>query len=463
MKDRLTWILFLLCLTLLTACQKIPQQLTSLPQDQFIQAYFNHRENSSTYTEPYRQIERLGDNLEAVIIDEITTAKYTIDLAVQELNLPLVAQALVKKHRSGVKVKVILDNNYSRALSELNQREINQLNQRDRLKYDQFFQLVDLNHDGRLSSSEIAQRDALLILRQAGIPMIDDTADGSKGSGLMHHKFMVVDGKTVITGSANFTLSGIHGDLSNLETRGNINHLLRIDNTQIANLFTEEFNYMWGNSPDGGINSKFGLAKPWRSPVSINWENTEVILQFSPTSTSKNWDLSSNGLIGKVINTANHSIDLALFVFSEQEIADILQQKQQQGVKIRGVFDPGFAFRYYSEVLDLLGVGLYHRCQAETNNNPWVKPLNTIGIANVSVGDKLHHKFTLVDTQTVISGSQNWSQAANNNNDEIVIIINNFTVAQHFEQEFEHLYQSAFLGLPSRIVSKMKQQKEKCN
>ncbi|MBE9046255.1 DUF1669 domain-containing protein [Pleurocapsales cyanobacterium LEGE 10410] len=454
---RYTWIL-LVCF-FITACSN-SQQLTELPQDPFIRAYFNHRENPAhAYKDPYRSIERSGDNLEEVIINEIVAAKSTIDLAVQELNLPLIAQALVKSQRSGVKVRVILDNNYSRSWSELNQREIKQLRQRDRQKYQQFVQLVDLDRDGNLSPTEFAQRDALIILRQAGIPTIDDTADGSKGSGLMHHKFMVVDNQTVVTGSANFTISGIHGDINNLATRGNVNHLLKINNTALANLFTEEFNYMWG---DGGIDSKFGLSKPWRSPKTITWENTEISLQFSPTSSSKDWYSSTNGLIGKAIDRAADSIELALFVFSEQEIVDILQQKHQQGVKISGVFDAGFAYRYYSEVLDMLGVSLYRNCRAETDNNPWGQPLNTVGIAKLPPGDKLHHKFTLIDNQTVISGSQNWSEAANHSNDETLIIINNLTVAQHFEQEFQRLYSSAVLGISSKVEQQLRLQ-QSCN
>lgn len=456
---RLTWIW--LCLIVITACQK-SDRLSDLSQDEFIQAYFNHRDSQQTYTDPYRQVERGGDNLEAVIIEEIATAKSTIDLAVQELNLPLVAQALVESYRSGVEVRVILDNNYSRPLSSLSQQEVRQLTQRDRLKYNEFLELADLDNNNRLSTSEISQRDALIILRDAGIPLIDDTADGSKGSGLMHHKFMVVDGKTVITGSANFTLSGIHGDFQNLDTRGNVNHLLRINNQRVANLFTEEFNYMWGDGEAGEMNSQFGLAKPRRSPVSITWDNTKVTVQFSPTSNTQDWDLSTNGTIAKVINNSHNSIDLALFVFSEQLIANKLQQKQQQGVEISGVFDSGFAFRYYSEVLDLLGVVAYYRCQAEANNNPWTKPVDKVGVANITTGDKLHHKFALIDKQTVISGSHNWSQAANNLNDETLIVIDNLTLAQHFDREFQRLSQSAFWGLPSRIESKIQQQQQDC-
>ena len=456
---RLLW-LWLLSLILITACSQNSPKLNSLPQDRFIQVYFNHRSDNS-YLEPYRNIERSGDNLESIIVESIAQANSTIDLAVQELNLPLVATALAKSHRSGVKVRVILDNNYSRSLSELKPAEIAKLNQRDRQKYRQLFELVDLDRDNRLSPQEIAQRDAIAILTQAGIPLIDDTADGSKGSGLMHHKFMVVDGKTIVTGSANFTLSGVHGDLNNSATRGNINHLLAIENARIADLFTEEFNYMWGDGPNGENDSKFGLNKPWRKPQTIAWSGTEVMLQFAPTSNS-NWHSSTNGSISQMLDNATKSIDLALFVFSEQNIANTLQQKQAEGIEVRGVFDSSFAYRYYSEVLDMLGVTLYLRCQPEADNNPWTKPIDTVGVPAIAVGDKLHHKFAVIDDRLIISGSQNWSQAANRNNDETLLAIDNPTVARHFVREFDRLYSSLVRRLPSRIEDKLERQQQ-CN
>ncbi len=464
MISRYLAIILLPCLIWLTACQTKSSQFTNLEQDRFIQVYFNQRQtDKKTYIDPYRQIERQGDNLEAIIIEAIESATSTIDLAVQEFKLPKIALALAEKQRSGVRVRVILDNNYSRPLSDLSRSEISKLKSRDRFSYEEFFQLVDRDGNGKLSNTEIEQGDAVVILKNAGIPLIDDTADGTKGSGLMHHKFIVIDNQTIVTGSANFTLSGIHGDFANPETKGNANHLIKIDNRQLANLFTEEFNYMWGDGVDGEDDSQFGLSKPYRSPQTISWDNTQVTVQFSPTSTTQDWQLTTNGLIGQAIADASSSINLALFVFSEQELANILEVKQQQNVPIKGVFDPEFAFRYYSEALDMLGVSLKNRCTIETNNHPWQKPIKDIGIPQLSTGDKLHHKFASVDRHITITGSQNWSPTANYVNDETVLIIDNPTVNSHFEQEFMRLYQSASLGLPQSVIKKIELEQQKCS
>ena len=450
----LPWLLF--------ACAKTPPELINLQQDPQIQVYFNHKQTKDTnYSDPYRQINRYGDNLEAVIIEAIDSAQFSIDVAVQELKLPKIAQALAKKYRQGVKVRVILDNIYSRPLSELTSSEIRRLNQRNRLRYQEFFTLVDTNQDGSLSQAEINQRDALIILRNARIPLIDDTADGSKGSGLMHHKFVIIDRQKVVTGSANFTLSGIHGDFADLETRGNVNNLLVIDNQQLADIFTEEFNYMWGDGFGGNQDSKFGLAKPARSPKQVSFGNTKITVQFSPTSPTKEWHNTTNGIIEETLTNARSSIDLALFVFSEQKLADILQRKQQEGVAIRALFEPGFAFRYYSEALDLSGVALLYQCKYEENNNPWQTAIETIGVPSLPRGDKLHHKFALIDDRTVITGSHNWSAAANYDNDETLLIIHNPVVAAHFQQEFVQLYQQADLGLPQHLLAKLKRESTK--
>lgn len=226
---------FLLALGLI-ACQAEqpePTRPAPLPQDKQIQVYTNH-EPASSYTEPYRKYTRDGDNLEQIIIEAISTAQSMVDVAVQELRLPGVAQALVERHRAGVKVRVILENTYSRPFSQFMSEEVTALPQRDRDRYNEARQLIDLSGDNQLGPDEINQRDALVILDNANIPRIDDTADGSAGSNLMHHKFLLVDGRTVIVTSANLTTSDVHGDFKSPSSRGNANNLLKIESPELA-------------------------------------------------------------------------------------------------------------------------------------------------------------------------------------------------------------------------------------
>lgn len=447
---------------ILTACQKLqPRSLpqNSLPQDPNVQVYFNHTQ-SSEYTEPYRHKTRAGDDLEKQIIDAIASAKFSVDVAVQELRLPKIAQSLVERHKAGVKVRVILENTYSRPWSAFTPAEVNKLPQRERQRYNEFIQLVDQNKDGKIDSYEINQSDTLIILRKAKVPMIDDTADGSLGSSLMHHKFVIVDRRNLIVTSANFTTSDIHGDFTNSQSTGNANNLLKIDSPQLAALFTEEFNLMWGDGEGKLLDSKFGVKKSYRPPKRVKAGNNTITLQFSPTSPTQPWNQSSNGLIGKTLNSSNKSVDLALFVFSEQRLANILEKDNQKGVQIRALIDPQFAYRPYSEALDMMGVSLSNGCKDEVDNHAWRQPLKTVGIPQLSKGDLLHHKFGIIDQKTVITGSHNWSGAANGANDETLIVINNPIVAAHYQQEYERLYQNAQLGVPASIQKKIQSQKQ---
>ncbi len=432
-----------------------------LPQDPLIQVYFNH-EPSTEYTEPYRQQRRDGDDLEAQIVEVIASAKSTVDLAVQELRLPKIAQALAERRQAGVKVRVILENTYNRPLSAVTAAQMDKLPQRERDRYEELRKLADSNGDGQLSAEEINQGDALVILRNARIPAIDDTAGGAAGSGLMHHKFVIVDHRHLIVTSANFTTSDIHGDFRYPDSRGNANNLLEIDSAELANLFTQEFNIMWGDGPGGKLDSKFGNKKPFRPAQLVTVGNTTVTVQFSPTSKTQPWDQSGNGLIGKMLRTSVKSVDLALFVFSEQQLANILETDRQQGVQIRALIDPDFAYRSYSEALDMMGVALSNKCKYETDNHPWQNPITTVGIPLLPKGDLLHHKFGVVDGQTVITGSHNWSVAANITNDETLLVIESSTVAAHFQREFERVYKNAQLGITPSLQQKIAAQQKQC-
>ncbi|MGD1700593.1 DUF655 domain-containing protein [Dapis sp. BLCC M229] len=449
----------------LTACLNQPQQLvppvSPLPQDPLIKSYFNQSQ-ASRYTEPLRQQTRLGENLEEIIVNTIADATSSVDVAVQELRLPAIAQALAERYQAGVKVRVIIENTYNRPWRSFSPSEVAQMSERERNRYNEFIQMADINMDGDISQDEINRRDALIILSNAGVPLIDDTADGSKGSGLMHHKFLVVDGQTIIVTSANFTTSGIHGDFSEPLSRGNANNLLKIESFELAELFTEEFNILWGDGPGGKPDSKFGVKKPFRSVKQVLVGDTKVAVKFSPISNSQSWQKSVNGLINQTLEKAQTSINLSLFVFSSQPLVNTLENKSLQGVLIQGLIDPSFAYRYYSEGLDMMGIALANKCKYETDNRTWQKPISTVGVPNLPPGDRLHHKFGIIDNSIVITGSHNWTEAANQNNDETLLVIENSTVAAHFDREFQRLYQTATMGIPSWLMKKVEIQKQEC-
>ncbi|MGK7933525.1 MAG: DUF655 domain-containing protein [Microcystaceae cyanobacterium] len=454
----------LICFSIIACQDKTNLTNKSLPQNEAIQVYFNHKNDKGlNYQEPYREIERSGDNLEQIYIDGINSAKVSIDLAIQELRLPNIAKALVTQLQNGIKVRVIIENTYNNTGIDKQKINSNQLTQREKQAYEAYRKFVDQNQDGEISQQELSERDALFILKTANIPLIDDTEDNTKGTGLMHHKFMVIDNQIVITGSANLTLSGTYGDYSNPQTRGNANNVLTLKSTELAQLFTEEFNYMWGDGVSGNPDSWFGIHKPERLAKTVMINNIPVTVKFSPDSSSTPWELTTNGVISQLLNKAQTSIDLALFVFSDQKLVDTLYKAVQRGVKIRALIDPQFAFRFYSEGLDMLGIALPDQCRYEVNNDPWQVPIKTVGIPNLPKGDKLHHKVAIIDQKIVITGSHNWSPSANFNNDETLLIIEDDSIAQHYQQEFEQLYKTATLGIPDYLPRKIKQKTENCS
>lgn len=438
--------------------QERPQPL---PQAARLQVYTNHNP-ANHYTEPYRRQDRDGDNLEQIIIDGIASAQRSVDVAVQELRLPGVATALVERQHAGVKVRVILENTYARPLSQVTPHDLSQLPTRERDRYEEFRRLVDANQDHQLSPEEIAAGDALVMLDRAHIPRLDDTADGSAGSSLMHHKFVVIDGQTLIVTSANFTPSDVHGDFGHPSSQGNANNLVKIQSAELAALFTAEFALMWGDGPGGKPDSRFGRQKPARAVRSVQVGDIPLEVHFSPSSSSVAWNASSNGVIAKTLQTATRSVNMALFVFSDQHLANALIPLQRQGVEIQAVIEPGFAYRSYSEALDLLGIALAEDCHVEPNNQPWQPSISSVGVPRLPPGDLLHNKFGVVDGQTVIMGSHNWTEAANTGNDETLLVIHSPIVAAHYQQEFDRLYRTAIVGIPPAIRKKAAAQLKQC-
>ncbi|MCT4641154.1 MAG: phospholipase D-like domain-containing protein [Bacteriovoracaceae bacterium] len=430
-----------------------------------IEAFFNHSERHS-YKDPYRNIRRSGQNLEKVVTDFIGSAKKSVYIAVQEIRLPLIAQQIIKKHQEGLDVRVIIENDYNNHYYTYSDHATSIINGDvyDRTRHIELKALIDINKDGKVTKAEMKKRDAIYMLQQAGVKMKDDTADGSFGSGLMHHKFVIVDGKKVIVSSANFTMSGIHGDMLVEESRGNANSLIRASSPQLSSYFEEEFMQMWGGKSGSRV-PRFGVGKMYRGFMRTSISKTPVYAQFSPTQREYGFERSVNGTIAKVLRSASSSVHMALFVFSDQNLSNALlaNSKENKSLKVEALVEPKFATRSYSEVLDLWGLEMFNEsCKIEYKNRPWKRAVKLAGVPALPKGDMLHHKFAVVDQKIVIIGSQNWSEAANHENDENILIIEDEHIASQYIEEFERLNRRSNLGPSKHLLDKIDRLNDQC-
>ena len=77
-------------------------------------------------------------------------------------------------------------------------------------------------------------------------------------------------------------------------------------------------------------------------------------------------------------------------------------------------------------------------------------------------GDKLHHKFAVIDNRTVITGSFNWSPSAAHQNDETLLALDSPALAAHFTREMNDLWRGAALGITPRLQRKIDRQRQLC-
>ncbi|MCD6353370.1 MAG: DUF1669 domain-containing protein [Proteobacteria bacterium] len=143
-----------------------------------------------------------GGNIQSLIIEKIDSAQKKIDVAMFAFTSKKLAWALIRANNRGVKTRVILDGGFIE--NEYSQHGV---------LYDRGVE-VKIDRDHRPVS---------------GV---------GKSYGKMHNKFAVIDGKTVITGSYNWTASA--------EERNEENILIFSCSYHTAKSYEKEFNKIWG-------------------------------------------------------------------------------------------------------------------------------------------------------------------------------------------------------------------------
>lgn len=299
------------------------------------------------YFTPVEAQDAAADRLDDVLASAILNAGRSVDLAAYDIGLQPIADALVMAAARGTRVRVVTE-------------------------------------------TDNMDRDTVQQLLAAGISVVDD-----QSYGLMHHKFVVIDGATVFTGSWNLTFSG---------TERNNNNALRIDATRLAENYTAEFEEMFTRRLFGAQS----VADTPNPHLRIN--DVDVENYFSP-------DDGVAEQILQELRAAQQSIYFMAFSFTREDFSQVLKEKAAAGVAVRGVYET--------------------QQIASGSDQSW-NLLSAAGLDVLQDGNryKLHHKVFIVDGATVITGSYNFSRSAEERNDENVLIIHDPDLAFRYLQEF---------------------------
>jgi phosphatidylserine/phosphatidylglycerophosphate/cardiolipin synthase-like enzyme len=125
-------------------------------------------------------------------------------------------------------------------------------------------------------------------------------------------------------------------------------------------------------------------------------------------------------LLTGLIKGSKDRIYVAIYSFTSDRLAEALIEARRRGVDVRVVMERREANVTGSEYPRLLGAGVDVRLDA----NPGL----------------MHHKFMVIDGEIVVTGSYNWSAAAEERNDENLVVIRDRAVAGAFEREFERIW-----------------------
>jgi phosphatidylserine/phosphatidylglycerophosphate/cardiolipin synthase-like enzyme len=297
--------------------------------------------------------------LEQALLAQIAAANVTIDAALYEFDRGSLRDALLAAHARGVRVRIVTD---------------------DQAHYSE------------------ADWPTYQALADGGIEIVNDYGLGDELR--VHDKYLILDGQSVWTGSANFTAA----DLTS-----NHNNALLLASPAVAGIFQHDFDQLWAR--------RFGTAKSASPTTATTYNGYPLHIYFSPQDAALDRILAA-------VNGAQASIDFAILQFKDDALRDALLAAQARGVRVRGLFDAGSAD------------------DAESDDEALCT--GSVAVKIEATAGRLHHKFMLIDAgaagEQVITGSLNWTPAGRTTSSENTLILHDPAAVQAFVQTFETLW-----------------------
>ena len=132
---------------------------------------------------------------------------------------------------------------------------------------------------------------------------------------------------------------------------------------------------------------------------------------------------SNEQRVVNMFRTCKKTLDLAIFTFTRDSIAQAILEAHQRGVKIRCIGDDGNSKVKGSDVRLLASVGI----PCKTDNN---------------LRFHMHNKMAIIDNSVVITGSFNWTSQAVNKNQDNILFIEDKNIASQYTDYYNKIWES---------------------
>ena len=178
---------------------------------------------------------------------------------------------------------------------------------------------------------------------------------------------------------------------------------------------------MWGSQTDVPVPAacRFGSRKTDNTPHRFIIGAIPVQCYFSPSD-------GTTGHIREAIDSARHSVAFALLTMTRSDLRSSLVARRAAGVAVRGVMDNNTDTG--TQYFNLLAGGV------------------DVKLKPSGAGYLLHHKYAIIDAEdpawdpVTVTGSHNWSNAAENSNDENTLVLASGWISNFYLQEFAARY-----------------------
>lgn len=161
-----------------------------------------------------------------------------------------------------------------------------------------------------------------------------------------------------------------------------------------------------------GFSQSFKLKPP---SYEFKYLNPTITVYFSPED-----DVSAQ--LVRLIGTAKEQINVAIFGFTDEAIAQALIEAKQRGVAVQVYRD---------------------KLQSKEKNQTRINKLltdNKIPLKIKQSGLLMHMKMLLIDGKDVITGSYNWSEGAKKQDNDLIVCLSPCPLYADYNKKFQFIW-----------------------